>query len=155
MNIAALILLFGLALLLLAAAVTDIRARIISNRLNIAIAIGAPLYWWATGASGGAILLHLAFALGALLLFGGLFALGMMGGGDVKLITALALWLPPLAMLNMLVWMAIGGGVLTVIMLILHAVRSAPGRPEVPYGVAIVGATLLVMANDILTRSVA
>jgi prepilin peptidase CpaA len=149
------ILLLILAVMLLVAAVGDIRARIIPNRLNIAIALLAPVWWWATGEKSGAMLLHLAFAGGALALFGGLFAIGMMGGGDVKLITALALWLPPFGMLQMLVWMAIGGGVLTVIMLIIHAVRRAPGRPEVPYGVAIVAATFLVMANDILTQPVA
>lgn len=141
--------------MLVVAAVGDVRSRIIPNRLNIAIALLAPVWWWATGEKSGAMLLHLAFAGGALVLFGALFAVGMMGGGDVKLITALALWLPPLGMLQMLVWMAIGGGVLTVIMLAIHAVRRAPGRPEVPYGVAIVAATFLVMANDILTGSVA
>jgi prepilin peptidase CpaA len=144
-----------LAALLIVAAIGDARARIIPNRLNLAIALLAPLHWWAVGASGGDIALHFAFAAGALVLFGGLFAAGMMGGGDVKLITALALWLPPMAMLTMLVWMAIGGGLLTVAMLVLHAVRRAPGRPEIPYGLAIVGATFFVVANDILTSPVA
>jgi prepilin peptidase CpaA len=149
------ILLLILAVMLLIAAVGDIRTRIIPNRLNIAIALLAPVWWWATGEHSGAMLLHLAFAAGALALFGALFAAGMMGGGDVKLITALALWLPPLGLLQMLVWMALAGGVLTVIMLIIHGVRRAPGKPEVPYGVAIVAATFLVMANDILTQTVA
>lgn len=148
-------LLCALVVMLLVAAVGDIRTRIIPNRLNLAIALLAPLFWWAHGEPSGAILLHLAFAVGALVLFGAFFALGMMGGGDVKLIVALALWLPPMGMLTMLVWMAIGGGVLTMIMLILHALRRAPGRPEVPYGVAIVLATFLVLANDILTQPVA
>jgi prepilin peptidase CpaA len=149
------ILLLILAAMLVVAAAGDIRARIIPNRLNIAVALLAPAYWWATGATGGEILLHLGLAVALLAFFGALFAAGMMGGGDVKLITVLALWLPPMAMLNMLVWMAVGGGALTVLMLIIHAARRAPGRPEVPYGVAIVGATMLVMANDILTRSAA
>ena len=37
----------ALAALLVAAAITDIRSRIISNRLNLAIALLAPLYWLA------------------------------------------------------------------------------------------------------------
>ncbi|MDO6413168.1 prepilin peptidase [Sphingomonas sp. BIUV-7] len=152
---AASLLLLALTMMLIVAAGTDVRARIIPNRLNLAIALLAPFWWWATGATGQTILLHLAFAGGALLLFGALFALGMMGGGDVKLITVLALWLPAPAMLSMLVWMAIGGGVLTIFMLALHALRRAPGRPEVPYGVAIVGATFVAMANDILTTQLA
>jgi prepilin peptidase CpaA len=149
------ILLIVLAVMLLIAAIGDIRARVIPNRLNMAIALLAPVWWWATGEHSYAMLLHLAFAAGALALFGALFAMGMMGGGDVKLITVLALWLAPSDMLEMLVWMAIAGGILTLIMLIIHALRRAPGRPEVPYGVAIVAATFLVMANDILTQPVA
>lgn len=144
-----------LAMLLIVAAIADARARIIPNRLNLTIALLAPLYWWTAGVSGGAMMLHLAFAVGALVLFGALFACGMMGGGDVKLITALALWLPPMAMLTMLVWMTIAGGVLTLAMLAVHIVRRMPGRPEIPYGLAIVGATFAVLANDILTTSAA
>ena len=141
--------LLGFALLV--AAATDLKARIIPNRLNLAIALAAPLWWWASKASGTDMLLHAALAGGMLALFGALFALGMMGGGDVKLIAALALWLPPQALLTMLVWMAIAGGILTLIVLAVHALRRAPGRPEVPYGVAIVAATFLVLANDFLT----
>ena len=43
----------------------------------------------------------------------GLFALRAMGGGDVKLLTALALWIEPLWFLRLLVVMALLGGVLT------------------------------------------
>jgi prepilin peptidase CpaA len=57
--------------------------------------------------------------------------------------------------MTMLEWMAIGGGVLTLAMLGLHRFRSLPDRPEIPYGVAIVGATLAVLTNDILTNTLA
>ena len=43
------ILLCALGALLIAAAVTDLRARIISNRLNLAVAALAPLWWLANG----------------------------------------------------------------------------------------------------------
>jgi prepilin peptidase CpaA len=95
----------------------------------------------------------LATAIG--LVFAGCFFLGWMGGGDVKLLAALALWLPLEKMAGLLVWMAVGGGVLTLAMLIAHRLRRAEGRPEIPYGVAIVGAALLVLTNDILTTPVA
>jgi prepilin peptidase CpaA len=78
-----------------------------------------------------------------------------MGGGDVKLLAALGLWLPLTKMLILLEWMALGGGLLTLGMLMAHRLRKAPGKPEIPYGVAIVGAGLLVVANDILTKSIA
>jgi prepilin peptidase CpaA len=154
MSVYALSTLCLLGMLLLTAAVTDIKARIISNRLNAAIAILAVPWWVAIGLSGYEILFQIGLATAVLLLFALFFALRMMGGGDVKLLAAIALWLPLTKMLILLEWMALGGGLLTAGMLIAHRVRKQPGQPEIPYGVAIVGAALLVVANDILTKSV-
>ena len=42
-------LLVALAIALLVAAATDWRRRQIDNWLNLAIVIGAPFYWWASG----------------------------------------------------------------------------------------------------------
>ena len=97
------------------------------------------------------MLVRIGVACFVFALFAGAFAAGMMGGGDVKLIGALALWLPGLKLLKMLLWMSIGGGVLTLLMLLLHKARPREGQPEIPYGVAIAGAALCLMANDILT----
>jgi prepilin peptidase CpaA len=144
-----------LGVLLVTAAVTDIRSRIISNRLNAAIALLAVPWWFALGYGGYDILFQIGLSAALLVVFALFFALRMMGGGDVKLLAALGLWLPLTKMLILLEWMAIGGGVLTLGMVIAHRVRKAPGKPEIPYGVAIVGAGLLVLANDILTKSVA
>ena len=44
-------LLAALAIALLVAAFTDLRSRQIDNWLNAAIALGAPLFWWASGLS--------------------------------------------------------------------------------------------------------
>jgi prepilin peptidase CpaA len=155
MSIYATLLLCVLATLLVTAAVTDIRERIISNRLNAAIAILALPWWFAIGLHGSDILLQIGLSLAVLALFAACFALGMMGGGDVKLLAALGLWLPFAKMVVVLEWMALGGGVLTLGMVIAHRIRKGSDRPEIPYGVAIVGAALLVVANDILTKSVA
>ena len=135
------LLLAGLLTALIAAAATDIRSRTISNMLNAGIALAAPLYWWATGVSpwpGAA--LQIGFALGVFACFAGLFAIGAMGGGDVKLIGALALWFPVTPFLSLLTLMAILGGALTVVMLVLHKLRPREGSIEVPYGVAIAAA---------------
>ncbi len=43
------VLLALLAIALLVAAFTDIRSRQIANWLNGAVALGAPLFWWASG----------------------------------------------------------------------------------------------------------
>ena len=40
-------LLIALAIALLIAAFTDLRSRTIHNKLNIVIAAGAPVFWWA------------------------------------------------------------------------------------------------------------
>jgi prepilin peptidase CpaA len=134
----------ALAIALLVAAFTDIRRRQIDNWLNAAIALGAPLFWWATGLSmwpGVVFQLLLAFAAFAVL--AGLFAIRAMGGGDVKLLTALALWMPAMLFVRMLTVMALAGGVLTIVLGMWHITRRQPGRLKIPYGVAIALAGLL------------
>ena len=155
MSVSVILMLALLATLLVTAAVTDIRSRIISNRLNAAIALLAVPWWFAIHLSGYEILFQVGLALAVFTLFALCFALGMMGGGDVKLLAAIGLWLPLTKMMAMLEVMALGGGLLTIGMLIAHKLRKAPGKPEIPYGVAIVGAALLVVTNDILTNSIA
>lgn len=109
------VLLAGLAIALLVAAVTDWRRRQIDNSLNLAIALAAPLWWWASGMSLVAIgwqvgLAVVVFAVAALL-----FALRQMGGGDVKLLTALALWIAPASFLKLCVVMALIGAAMSVV----------------------------------------
>ena len=144
-------LLSGLAIALVFAAFTDIRRRQIDNWLNGAIALGAPLFWWASGVSlwpDVAIQLGVAFA--AFVLLAGLFALKVMGGGDVKLLTVLALWIPPEIFLQLLVIMAIAGGVLTIAMGAWHFLRRQKERLAIPYGVAIAFGGLWVLAANYL-----
>ncbi len=141
-------LMVALGVLLIAAAITDLRSRIISNRLNLAVALLAPLWWLACGLEpwpGMAAQL----LVGALVfaLFTGLFALGMMGGGDVKLLGALALWFPWQAVLTLIMLMALLGGAVTLVTLIHHRIAQKPGQPEIPYGVAISIAALWVLGE--------
>lgn len=132
------ILLCALGALLIAAAVTDLRARIISNRLNLAVAALAPLWWLANGyAFWPDMAVQLLVGAAIFTLFAALFALGMMGGGDVKLLTALALWFPWQAILSLVVLMALLGGVVTLVTVIHHKMTHRLGQPEIPYGVAI------------------
>ena len=86
-------LLGALATGLLIAAFTDLRRREIDNWLTAAIALAAPLFWLASEFSLGAMGIQFAIALGSFVILTGLFALNMMGGGDVKLLTALSLWI--------------------------------------------------------------
>lgn len=131
-------LLGALAIALLFAGFTDLRRRQIDNWLNLAIALVAPLYWWASGLSlwpGVAIQFGVALAVFALCAI--LFAMRAMGGGDVKLLTALALWLPPTPFVKLLIMMALVGGLLTIVMGAWHVARRRKDRLAIPYGVAI------------------
>ncbi len=146
-------LLATLALLLLVAAVTDLRGRVIANPLNLAIALLAPLFWWADGLTPWPDM-ALQFALGVAVFaaFAGLFALGWMGGGDVKLLGALALWLPLAATLKLLILMSLLGGVLTLAYVAAHRLLKRTSTLEIPYGVAIAGAALCVIGEPYLNH---
>jgi len=143
MGVAQFVLLSALAALLLIAAIGDWRTRTIENWLNAVIALGAPLWWWASGeALWPDAAIHLGVAAAAFAIFTAMFAIGAMGGGDVKLITALALWFPLIGFIQMLTVMALVGGVLTLVLALRHRAQRAPGRPEIPYGIAIASAGL-------------
>lgn len=142
-------------LLLLSAGIEDARTREIADRKNIAIALIAPLWWWASDVPVWPdMAIRIAVAIAVFLLFAQAFRIGMMGGGDVKMIAAIALWLPVPPLFRMMLLMSIAGGIVTVAMLIDHRLRhrkrdeDAPAI-EVPYGVAIAIAALLVLREPI------
>ena len=142
-----------LAIMLLWAAVIDIRTRTIANGLNLAIALMAPLFWWSMGVDlWPDAATRVAVAATVFVLFALAFHIGAMGGGDVKLAAALALWFAPAATLFLLVMMSLAGGVLTVIVMIEHRIKKNSGRPEVPYGVAIAFAGLWLLAQRFLNH---
>lgn len=146
-------LLLALVVLLLSAGIEDVRTREIANWKNALIALLAPGWWVASGLSlwpGAAI--QLAVAVAVFGLFVAAFWLGQMGGGDVKLIGALALWLPPQPLLWMLVVMSLLGGALTLLMVADKLLRKKKQLPEIPYGVAIAMAALLVIREPILNQ---
>jgi prepilin peptidase CpaA len=131
-------LLTALAIALLIAAFTDIRTRKIDNRLNLAVALGAPLFWWATGLSlWPGVPLQFGVAVACFAFCCVFFALNWMGGGDVKLLTALALWFQPLDFLSMFMLIAIIGAVLTIAFGAWHIARRQKERVAIPYGIAI------------------
>ena len=142
-----------LAAMLVWAAVVDVRTFTISNKLNLAIALMAPLFWWATGIDlwpDAAI--RVAVAVGVFLLFAIAFQLGAMGGGDVKLAAALALWFAPGDTVRLIILMSLAGGLLTLVVLWVHRARKKEGRPEVPYGVAIAFGGLWLLAQRFLNQ---
>lgn len=135
----------GVALLLLAAAVGDVRALRIPNRLCLAVAaLFVP--WAVLVLPPMEILWHSGAA--AVVFLGGLvaFALRAFGGGDVKLLAAVALWTGFDGLPLLLTVMALAGGLLALVLLVARRFvpAGAADLPPVlradgpmPYGVAI------------------
>ena len=166
-----LIALIGFVALMAAAAIEDLRRLIIPNRLVLALCALWPVHL-ATAAD-----TTLAAGLGAVGCAAGvflagtlLFARGLIGGGDVKLLSAAALWAGAGAVAPLFVLTGLIGGFLALLLLTplgawigghrRIAAAGAAGRAAghadgevdiaaagpiaVPYGVAIAGAALIV-----------
>jgi len=147
-------LLIALAILLVAAGVEDARNREIANWKNAVIALLAVPWWIANGLTFWPdMAMQVGVALIVFAFFAGAFALGQMGGGDVKLIGALALWLPVQPLIWMLILMSLIGGALTLLLLAEKRLQRKNQVPlEIPYGVAIAMAMLLVLREPIFNH---
>jgi prepilin peptidase CpaA len=154
----------ALATLLIVAALGDVRRYRIPNQLNLAMALLA-LPWWLVQ-SGLQLGLLWQIMLPQMLLIGGMFLLmllamhyNLFGGGDAKMLLALAFWFPLDAYLSLLTVMALAGGVLSLALLLRQRLASpASGttrKLRVPYGVAIAAGGLLQTSQLIVKSMVA
>ncbi|TCU61131.1 prepilin peptidase CpaA [Novosphingobium sp. PhB57] len=146
-------LLLALAIALLVAAFTDLKRREIDNTLNLAIALAAPFWWWSIGLGWADMAWQLGLALITFVVACLLFALRQMGGGDVKLLTALALWFAPAGFGQVIVLMAMIGGGASIAMAAFNmerrpgeAVRDALGWIVALGWVFAAGAVVLALA---------
>lgn len=135
-------LLFILVGLLVTAAIGDVRRYTIPNWLCLAVALLALPYLYSTFVTSGVALwpaLGLQAGMAALVfvLFAALFAAGVMGGGDVKLMAALALWMPGRQVFDLMLLVAMFGGLVALGVLVGRRLRKHDGENAVPYGVAI------------------
>ncbi|MEE4349168.1 MAG: prepilin peptidase [Pacificimonas sp.] len=148
----------GLGLLLVCTAYSDLTERRIPNAVTLAIAVLAVPYWLGRGmtmAELGAQALFAAVAVGVLLLIwqaGFWLKKRLMGGGDVKLLAALALWLPASPYIEMLFWMALAGLGVTLLAVAENRWRGRAAPTRVPYGVAIVIGVLAVHGELIVNE---
>jgi prepilin peptidase CpaA len=141
---------------LVLAGISDFRTLRIPNYLTVALAAAFPLAALAAGQPVD----WLSHIEAGLLVFAGgavLFAFGTMGGGDVKLLAATALWAGLGQVMPLLAMVAIVGGVFALVMLalrhplaqtaILASLRRIPDfaqkRMPIPYGIPIAIAGLL------------
>lgn len=144
----------GFAGLMAAAAFEDLRRLVIPNTYVLGLGVLWPLHLVTgpaislSGSAGAVLCAAAVFSAGALL-----FSRGLMGGGDVKLLSAATLWAGPALTPALLIGTAFLGGLLTLALLSPLALRavfapaevaSAVRRMPVPYGVAIAGAALIV-----------
>jgi prepilin peptidase CpaA len=147
------------------AAFSDLLSMRIANWLVlvIVIAYGALAYFtgleWSeigTACAAAAIVLAIAFAF---------FAFGWIGGGDAKLVAATTLWIGLGLLLQYLIYAALLGGALTLIILSLrryplpswlarHSWLDRLHNPKsgVPYGIALAAAGLLVYPETLIFR---
>lgn len=139
-------------LALIAAAVSDVRRRIIPNELVLTTAI-AGLTLHALQFQFGSLAASMGVAIGLLLLLGELARRGIVGGGDAKLIAAASLVLPASSVPEQLLHIALAGGLVALVYLVKAIVSSwraalatAPAAEglaqpllsrSIPYGVAI------------------
>jgi prepilin peptidase CpaA len=148
---------------LIAAAASDLSRYEIPNGLSIALAVG--FVFAAFTLRGTDLASHLA-AGGATFVFTLLlFARGLIGGGDVKLMSATALWVGLGGLTAFALLMALFGAGLAAMLLAARRLLPRPtggGRwyahllaPEagVPYGIAIAGAGLALMPQLFVTTA--
>jgi prepilin peptidase CpaA len=146
-------LLGGLAIGLLYCVYSDIRYRLIYNKVCASIALAAPLYWLAIGNfSWPAIGIYLATGAITFLFFAIFFRFGMMGGGDVKLFAAVALWLEPSAAFRFIFNATLFGAAITIVFFTVHKLRRNDGKLRVPYGVAIAVIGLLSVGEEFFNQ---
>lgn len=149
--------LFVLALpLLFFAVLTDLRAREIPDWVSLVFLLMGllrlPHSGWGALVGGGVIFICTF----------GLWLAGFMGGGDVKLMASSALLFPPLWQIKYILDIAIVGGFLALLYLILRKVISVPATPlygrtlriecwrirrgyALPYAIAIAGGFVVVV----------
>jgi len=139
------------------AASSDLLTMTISNRLSLALAGGFALVALITGMSLAAVGMHVAAAALVLAIAFGFFTQGWIGGGDAKLAAATALWFGFEHLMDYMIYAAMFGGVLTILLLQFRKL-PLPGllarQPwiqrlherggGVPYGIALAGAAMLV-----------
>lgn len=158
---AAYIALLMFPLLMIVAGAGDVLSLRIPNLLCGAIGLLFLPFAVATGMPAWLIAVHLATCLAVLVIGYGLFSLGLIGGGDAKLMAAAVLWLGLPCALLFIMYTALAGGLLAaaiglMFMLDLEAGQRSARlnrlfaglRPGIPYGFAIAAGAILATSSS-------
>jgi prepilin peptidase CpaA len=139
------------------AASSDLITMTISNRVSIVLVAGFFALALMSGMAMTEVLSHIGAGALVLVVSFGFFARGWIGGGDAKLAAATAIWLGFGYLMNYLVYASLLGGALTFLLIEFRLV-PLPGLlagqfwaqrlhrqgGEIPYGIALAGAALLI-----------
>lgn len=141
---------FLFPLLMMVAATDDVLSGRISNRLTLLIALSFFPMAWAAGMPWGTVGLHAGVGLGLLVAGFAAFSLGLLGGGDAKLLGAAGLWFGLTGLAQFLTMTVLAGGLLALAVMAWSLVtfdaelrdsrllrRIGWLKPSVPYGYAI------------------
>ncbi|WP_419907714.1 A24 family peptidase [Hoeflea sp.] len=146
------------------AALTDTLTMTIPNRVSVILLLSFAVIAPLTGMSWFDYGQHFAAGLIVFVVCFGLFGIGVMGGGDAKLLTATSVWFGlNMQLLNYLTFVAVFGGLLTILLLMARSDRFAAfhfgpvdhllnSKVGVPYGIAIGAAALLCYPSSALMQ---
>lgn len=138
------------------AACSDLLTMTIPNRLSVVLIASFLAIAPFAGLGPVDIAMHLGAGAAVFGVCFALFAFGIMGGGDAKILTASAIWFGfNESLVTYMIWVSIFGGVLSIVILLMrsqHNLILAYGIPmpetmlhkkKVPYGIAIGAAAFL------------
>lgn len=152
--------------LLALAAISDLTRFLIPNWICTALVVAFFPVFALSGLGIESLGLHLAMGVGGLALGFLLFALGVWGGGDGKLLGAVFLWFEPSLAFDLSIAIMLTGGLLGLVAVLLHAwrielwmipiLRAVPFedmRRNAPFGVAIAGGALWTLPSGALVAA--
>jgi len=164
--IAELLVIVVLPALLALAAGWDLASYTIPNRLQLALVAAFVVFVLVTGMAPAPLGWHLLAGLLGLSVGFTLFALGFIGGGDVKLFAVVALWLGfDRDLINYMLIASLLGGALTLGLLVLRRLplparltrhswllRLHDERAGIPYGVALAAGAFYILPQTEIFR---
>jgi prepilin peptidase CpaA len=153
MSVFHLAILFGAAVLLVIAAISDAQSYRIPNKVCAAMLLLFPIF---VASAPGAIEWEQHLMVFGLMLVSGfiMFMGNIAGAGDIKLLAATGLWAGPHLVAVFLITTAIAGGLLALLMALLTHIRNKKSRGAkvtlakvpIPYGIAISAGGLCILS---------
>ncbi len=141
---------------------SDLVSNRIPNAIPIVLLVGFLLAAIVMPARLDVVMLQLGLGVAALVVGMIIFHFGLIGGGDAKLLAAAVPWIDVRALPGFLLWMAVVGGILGLVVLLIRRLpyrglptfehrgaENMPGKSAIalPYGVAIGCAGLITLPN--------